>query len=410
MLDRSRRRGRHARADRRHHARRFRELATRRPFLLPVLLFWRVRLALWRLAGVRSVCYGIRHDYFLDLFRPVASRLDRARGIRLYYSVDWSNRRCLAHVRAERARVPMIPAAITPFLPFDLFVTAEAAGPDLLPRAATTRTVAIHHGYLTRGFSDRRAALSRFDAHCVPGPQFEPVITGLYAGSTKRPVVYRTGRPATDAILHPDPAVMERLRGDYRLAGMKTVVYAPHWNPHGSLHAFGVELIRRLAALHCRLLVKPHHYLFTQVPGAAWERRLADLAAELPAMVLVTRPDTKELYPLADVLVTDITSSAPIEFALLGKPVVLYDCPGWLDAFPPGETATERAVRGISLVGRSAAELAALAGAVISGTPATTRLLADRAHRQRALAAEHVHNPGRATAAVAAALLAEARM
>jgi CDP-glycerol glycerophosphotransferase len=131
-----------------------------------------------------------------------------------------------------------------------------------------------------------------------------------------------TGYPRNDALLAPDAAARRAaVRAELGLPeGRTAVLYAPTWRDDARLE--GAEAYRlpldpdrfaeRLGADQT-LLLRLHHLVPEALRGG-----------EVPGVVDVsTHPDINDLYLAADVLVTDY-SSAMFDFALTGKPILVF--------------------------------------------------------------------------------------
>jgi CDP-glycerol glycerophosphotransferase len=119
--------------------------------------------------------------------------------------------------------------------------------------------------------------------------------------------VLETGYPRNDLLRAPDAAaIRERVRAQLGIEG-RAVLYMPTWRDSA---AFELELdFARLQAPGTTLLFRAHHKAPVGVPDG---------------VIDVTRhPDNRELYLAADVLITDY-SSAVFDFAVTGKPILLY--------------------------------------------------------------------------------------
>lgn len=132
-----------------------------------------------------------------------------------------------------------------------------------------------------------------------------------------------TGYPRNDALLAPDAAQRrDRVRAQLGIdPGRTAVLYAPTWrdddrttggDPDARLPLDPERFTERLGEQHV-LLLRLHQL----VPDALRGR-------EVPGVVDVSdHPDINDLYLAADVLVTDY-SSAMFDFALTGRPIVLF--------------------------------------------------------------------------------------
>jgi CDP-glycerol glycerophosphotransferase len=132
-----------------------------------------------------------------------------------------------------------------------------------------------------------------------------------------------TGYPRNDALTAPDrDRVGERVRRELGIPdATRTILYAPTWRDNlverDGRHAFALALdldaIERRFGDDVAVLVRLHHVLDPEtfgVPGG----HVRNVSAW---------PDIRELYLAADVLVTDY-SSAMFDFAVTGKPIVLF--------------------------------------------------------------------------------------
>jgi CDP-glycerol glycerophosphotransferase (TagB/SpsB family) len=111
------------------------------------------------------------------------------------------------------------------------------------------------------------------------------------------------------------------------------VLYAPTFSTANSLHLAGPSIIEALLATGRNVIVKLHDR--SAVPdvkhtdGIDWPARLAAFESH-PRFTLSTSPDVSPLLAAADVLVTD-HSSVGFEFALLDRPVIVFDAPALME-------------------------------------------------------------------------------
>jgi CDP-glycerol glycerophosphotransferase len=117
-------------------------------------------------------------------------------------------------------------------------------------------------------------------------------------------------------------------------ADRQTVLYAPTFSTAGSLHLAGVEIVRALLDAELNVIVKLHDR--SMVPddhhtaGVDWPLRFAAFGGH-PRFALAPGPDAAPYLAAADVLVTD-HSSVGFEFALLDRPIVVFDAPDLREA------------------------------------------------------------------------------
>jgi CDP-glycerol glycerophosphotransferase len=135
--------------------------------------------------------------------------------------------------------------------------------------------------------------------------------------------ILETGYPRNDALSSPEAAVTRaRVREELGIEdGVRAILYAPTWRDNvvddrGALKfALALDAERLEAALGAdhRLLVRLH-YLLASAPIAGVGTFVRNVSG---------RPDIRDLYLAADVLVTDY-SSAMFDFAVTGKPIVFF--------------------------------------------------------------------------------------
>lgn len=134
--------------------------------------------------------------------------------------------------------------------------------------------------------------------------------------------ILETGYPRNDTLVRPEPEAVAEIRGRLGLPeGRKVVLYAPTWRDdryHGrgrsrfDLRFDPHRMWSRLGTDHV-VMVRRHPNTFDRVPRAG-----RDFVVDVSAY-----PDIRDLYLVADVLVTDY-SSAMADFAVTGRPILLY--------------------------------------------------------------------------------------
>lgn len=113
-----------------------------------------------------------------------------------------------------------------------------------------------------------------------------------------------------------------------------TVLYAPTFSPASSLHLAGEGIVEALLESGWNVIVKLHDR--SLVPnrkftgGIDWPSRLSRFR-QFPGYAFAAGPHAGPYLAAADVLVTD-HSTVGFEFALLDRPVIVFDAPGLLQA------------------------------------------------------------------------------
>jgi CDP-glycerol glycerophosphotransferase len=162
------------------------------------------------------------------------------------------------------------------------------------------------------------ADIARWDWLVTPGGEGTRLLRSAfrYTGA-----LLETGYPRNDVLLASDAdARRARVRADLGIAdGATAVLYAPTYRDDearpGTAAALGldVEALADRLGEGAVLLLRLHHYMGHQSRPASGGR-VRDVSGH---------PDISDLYLAADVLVTDYSSSM-FDFAVTGKPIVLY--------------------------------------------------------------------------------------
>jgi teichoic acid ribitol-phosphate primase len=209
-----------------------------------------------------------------------------------------------------------------------LFVIDNAYLPvHVAPHRATTTVVQVWHaaGALKRFGLDtaiplaepERTFLHRYYDAVVVGGEWT---RGPYAAALRTPIerVIALGSPRTDFFFDEAALAAARarvLRAYPELAGRRVVLYAPTFRGRGEKKrsAPGMDAPRLRAALPAdhALVLKTHPNLDPEATATAGYDVVADPTG-----------DINDLLALADILITDYSSSI-VEFALLGRPIIL---------------------------------------------------------------------------------------
>lgn len=185
------------------------------------------------------------------------------------------------------------------------------------------KIINVGHGLLSKGqyFTDSKFIHRENLEHLllVPGEYQRERI--LNSGKVFIPVE-AVGFPKLDKILRSGSPSREQL---CRAAGLdpsrKIVLYAPTFNVELSAIPYLWTRIRELATPDRYLLIKLHSSTIPEFGEA--HLKLASLQENIR---FITDPDITYYMRMADVMVSDV-SSAWMEFALLDKPVVLFNNP-----------------------------------------------------------------------------------
>ena len=269
----------------------------------------------------------------LEVLRPIWSGLAIDPALRLFFVAEDE-----AGVRAQLARDSLDARVISTtkarWMRFDLSFNADPWSPVELHRC--WRRVNFFHGVAgkydldnPRAFADT-LDLGIYDR--VMFPNADRMRRYVDAGLVGEDRAALVGFPKTDALVNGrwSPGdVRTKLSLD---SGRPTVLYAPTFSPASSLHVAGEAIIDSLLEAGLNVIVKLHdrslvpHPRFTA--GENWPERLARFIGR-PRYAFATGADSGPYLAAADLLVTD-HSTVGFEFALLDRPIVVFDSPGLL--------------------------------------------------------------------------------
>ena len=209
------------------------------------------------------------------------------------------------------------------------------------------------------GVDPQMDSLTSFNRLFMTGPNQEKILREqyftLHPEIRERTALYKIGSPKSDALFdgtYSRDSVIKR----YNLDPQKPIIlYAPTWEKEASLHTYGDDILTGLAGLNASVLIKPHpNFLAKNWPRPdrkPWSQVLADFCRQHLHCRLVTDPNSNLYLVATDVLITD-ASGVGLEYLLLNKPIIYYDCPAYFAI---------HGANGIEYWGRSAGEIAATA-------------------------------------------------
>jgi hypothetical protein len=142
-----------------------------------------------------------------------------------------------------------------------------------------------------------------------------------------------TGFPKMDSLVRGEWSKDEE-RARFGLPEAATVLYAPTFSPASSLQTAGEAIVDTLLVAGFNVLAKLHDRSMVPHPkytdGVDWPARLQRFESS-PGFRLVRDADVTPCFAAADVLVTD-HSTVGFEFALMDRPVIVYDVPALKEA------------------------------------------------------------------------------
>jgi hypothetical protein len=311
------------------------------------------------LHGTRRVLIEVRSPMNLEVLRPIWAALAEDRRIELTFTAEED-----AWVRPSLEAAGLVGRLVsrgeTIWKRFDLACNADPW--NALDLRRCWRRVNFFHGVAGKYDLDDPAAIGRhvdfriYDRLLFPNE--DRMRRYVEAGLVPRDRAVLVGFPKIDDLVNgrwSAAAVRTSLGLDTTL---ETILYAPTFAPASSLHLAGEAIIEQLLATGCNVIVKLHDRSMVPHPkytaNISWPERLARFNGR-PRYAFATGAHVGPYLAAADLMVTD-HSTVGFEFALLDRPLVIFDAPGLLEEarIDPGKW---RALRGMADIARTADEL-----------------------------------------------------
>jgi hypothetical protein len=279
-----------------------------------------------------QVLIDVRTPMNLSVLRPVWSTLVNDPRLTVAFAAEHSDS-VRAALGSEGLGGALISRAEATWRRWDLVLTADAWNHTPLRRSR--RRMQFFHGVAGKYDLDapdrmREAGLDRFDRIAFINEERMQRYVHADLVSPARAVL--VGYPKADDLVNGRWS-RESVRQSLALDTWRpTVVYAPTFSIANSLHLAGIEIIQALLDANLNVIVKLHDR--SMIPdahhtaGIDWPARLS-IFERNRRFVLAREGDAEPVLAAADVLVTD-HSTVGFEFALLDRPIVIYDAPALL--------------------------------------------------------------------------------
>jgi len=376
------------------------------PFNIVKILSLNLKMLLLRLQGKKTIVYNIQMDYFYNTFEPIYLELQKNKKIVVYFAYYEDSQRLHEFLNTFLSSKYLISSMISPFIWFDMFITAEINGPNFPVSFLPTCKIQLYHGTGVYPLYNKTDVLSRFNVHFAVGPQLVEFLKTLPHKNKNQNNYVEVGFPKLDAICHPDPELVNELKKQYNILNEFVILYAPHWNPNGSLHVLSLEMIARLAKLeNVMILIKVHNFLYTRFKEDNWQEKLQKFADKYDNVVYVTRPNTQENFPLGDMMVTDTGTTAAFEFSITKKPVFVFFNQQWFDNNENSEV--EKQIIDTTINFTTIDEIVDYTRKVQNGNAEMQKEIEVQQLKQQQLVDKYLFNPGTATEAAVTAIKKE---
>lgn len=290
--------------------------------------------AIGRATSRLRVLVDVRTPMNLAVLRPVWARLQQDRRVAVLFTAEDADGVARA-LDADGLRPSLVSREAAAWMRVDLALTADAWNHAPLRRCR--RWINFFHGVAGKYDLDdprklRAASLDRFDRLAFINE--DRMRRYLDAGVIRSSQAALVGFPKTDDLVNGAwPA--DVVRTSLGLSpSLDTILYAPTFSTANSLHCAGESIVEALLGSGRNVVVKLHDRSMTPHPkytdGIDWPRRLARFEAH-PRFALARMADAGPCLSAADVLVTD-HSTVGFEFALLDRPIVVFDAPALREA------------------------------------------------------------------------------
>jgi len=366
------------------------------------------------LLGRKIVVFDISSVGFIQFILPVYQQLrDRQEPIAFYLALDYPMKKTMESFKLPSRR--FFPSRIARHLALiDIFIEPEIFCRG--PKHATK--VMIGHGQPVKVSNWSEDNLRAFDVFFLYGPLerdlFE-LIKKEKPESTHHIKMMNIGYPKLDDLLQ-GKYHREQVLTDLGLEPQRpTVIYAPAWDPAGSLRTYGTQVVEALLAIpDVNVIVKLHPvslepsqspYFEFYTGGVDWIDHFK-LFEKLPNFRHVTDYLINPLLAAADVMVTDFSGVA-LEFMTQDRPVIYIDCPGFYekalkewgqDAALARDDERLNAGRNAGIVVKDLTELAVAVRRSLSNPE-------EFAEKRLALIERFLYNPGKGAEAAADAII-----
>ena len=370
-----------------------------------------------KIRGKKIVIIFVEELGFIQFIRPIFEELKRRAGgkISFYLATEYADRDDHLAVFGVPRSKRFHPRLARAFYLADVFLSASVYGKG--PK--TAHRINISHNQPTKFEAYPKEYVMNYDVHFLTGPlhreQYEHMFE-KHGLDTRQYRLIDVGYPKSDALLqgkYDRAAVLEGLGLDPNL---KTVLYAPAWDPGGSLREFGRQVIEQLLSLDVNVIVKLHPVSHTPpsstsyefyTGGVNWIERFRRYESN-PRFRHVAAFEVDPLLVAADLLVTDFSSVA-LEFVGLDRPIIYLDCPVYFEKTlkMPGYESDPDYVRNNprANAGRHVGKVVEAVDSLADATNAELSHPGERSSLRQRLAAQLLYNPGSAASAAATEIM-----
>ena len=335
-------------------------------------------------------------DYFYNTFEPIYLELKKSVKIVIFFAYFEDLQNMKNYLESFIPKQYLISSLISPFVYFDMFITAEINGPNFPLSLFNTHKIQLYHGIGVVPLYKKADVLSRFNTHFALGKQLVEFLETLPHKKENQNRYVEIGFPKLDTIVNPDPEQVKFIKNLYNITDQFVILYAPHWNPNGSLNNLSLEFLEDITKLeNVLLIIKVHNFLYVKYKKENWQKKLSEFSDKHQNVVYVTRPNTQELFPLADMLITDAITTTVFEFALTFKPTFAYSCSQWFET--NSNYKVEAEMRDMSILFDTASEIYQYTKKLLERKESILKRIELQRIDQNRLVNKYLFNVGKAT-------------
>jgi hypothetical protein len=289
----------------------------------------RVDHTLGRLGSSRRILIEVRTPMNLVVLAPIWRRLRADSRIDLLFTAEQRDE--VARVLEDEGLAhALVEGAAVAWRRLDLSITADAW--NTAPLRRCLHRVKFFHGVAGKYDLDAPSRLGAAELDAYDRIAFineDRMRRYLAAGVIRREQAALVGFPKIDDLVNGAWPAADVRRSLGLAADVPTVIYAPTFSTASSLHLAGEEIISALLADGRNVIVKLHDRSLVpsekHTAGIDWPARLARFSGQR-GFAFARGSDSSPYLSAADALVTD-HSTVGFEFALLDRPVVVFNAP-----------------------------------------------------------------------------------
>lgn len=310
-------------------------------YILPMLRL-NLLMSIDKLKGKKILMYQLSSQGQLQYMMPYHRALKSSSvQISYYLAGDYDMDATLKALNLPKSH--HVPSRIARYMSLcDVFLESEihSHGPKQAHRIFTG------HGQANKLTNWLPENLANFDIYFLHGPlekaMFDEIIK-TNPKATQHIQCAAVGYPKLDALIQGQYNREKTLTRLGLNPNYKTILYAPAWDPGGSLRSYGLKIVQQLLAIEdVNVLVKLHPasleppnspYFEFYTDGKDWRKEFSKLESNSRFKFIDDYLINEYLFA-SELMVNDF-SGVGLEFMVLDRPVIYFDCPEYFDKILP---------------------------------------------------------------------------